>query len=1072
MQELETAAGCTPRSVTRPRSRAIRQANELCRSRGLPFLVGKTVSDWIRLGRAAEDFEQLWCLVATLLTWSRDSDGAGFPAERSTRRYWKQLWEDARSASTPAGEQGVARLGSPVGCLDPVRALEVHPAIEINGSHSESPLPLYIPREHDRRLCEETSHALRGSRSVILVADSSTGKTRALWEAVRQLPDGWLVWRPPDRPALLDGLADGRPLRRTVVWLNETQRYLYSPHSPAEGEKTAAALTGLLLDPERGPVLVVGTLWRDGHALLSTRPTSQQALDPHAHARSVLAAATVIEVPEQFDSAALADVRRRAGEDPRLADALRYGGVRVTQYLAGARELLNRYDHAPPEARALLDAAADARRLGHSEALPRSFIEPAAAAYLDPDHWRTQSDDWRATWFRRAVAYTGQPCRGVPGPLQAHVPLPGQANDAGDTYRLADYLRSHTARTRRFIVPPAGFWQAAAEHLHRPEDLAALAKAAQHRHRLHIADSLYRAAVNAGDISSLKQLTLMRHYSPDREGSRRIALQAARDGHFEPLSYLAGNLAVQGAPEEAMKLYRTAVEMGHSVSLLPLAPLVETSGQLEEAEELYRAAVEAGYTDSLLDLARLREAAGDIAEADGLRSAAVKAGNMDVMDLAGMWERRGQPHRAEWLYLEAVEAGYSRYLLDAARLRKDAGDQEGAERFYRSAADAGYFVALTHIAKMRQEAGDEAGAARLAGQAAQAERRYRQDLAEGRHSTPVTHGQHLDTLIGLAQLREQAGDLEGAGQFLVQTAVTGFFEPLMDFARRLEQSGDGERAEALYQAAADAGRPDLLACAAVQRERAGDEPTAERLALQCAKTGGTNGLCQVGRDRRERGNRAGAEWAFRAAANAGNVPALMDLAQLRKEAGDPEGAEQLHHEAAAAGYVPALMLLAAQREGEGNDNEAERYYREAAALRATAGPGTGSNDALRPLAHLRERTGDQEGAEQAAEQADHAARTELFLGLAKARMDRGDTDGVNRILARALDSPGTALLLALAQLHQDSGDQDGAERIAMRVLDAGHSEFLRFRRPVETERWAHIRRYGLNAEGGPADPWF
>ncbi|MFD8396342.1 hypothetical protein ACFV2N_46010 [Streptomyces sp. NPDC059680] len=314
MQELEMAAGCMPRSVTRPRSRAIRQANELCRSRGLPLLVGTTVSDWIRLGRAAEDFEQLWCLVATLLTWARDSNGAGFPAERSTRRYWKQLWDDARSASTPAGEQGVARLGSPVACFDPVRALEVHPAIETYGSHSESPLPLYIPREHDRRLREETGHALRGSRLVILVADSSTGKTRALWEAIRQLPDGWLVWRPPDRPALLDGLAADRPLRRTVVWLNETQRYLYSPHAPAEGEKIAAALTGLLLDPERGPVLVVGTLWRDGHALLSAPPTSQQALDPHAHARSLLASATVIEVPEQFDTAALADVRRRAVE--------------------------------------------------------------------------------------------------------------------------------------------------------------------------------------------------------------------------------------------------------------------------------------------------------------------------------------------------------------------------------------------------------------------------------------------------------------------------------------------------------------------------------------------------------------------------------------------------------------------------------------------------------------------------------------------------------------------------------------------------------------------------------------
>lgn len=77
-------------------------------------------------------------------------------------------------------------------------ALEVHGAIDAGPGHLELPeLPPYLERDHDRELQKRVHEAVRGqSLIVVLVGRSSTGKTRACWEAIRQLPEGWRLWHP------------------------------------------------------------------------------------------------------------------------------------------------------------------------------------------------------------------------------------------------------------------------------------------------------------------------------------------------------------------------------------------------------------------------------------------------------------------------------------------------------------------------------------------------------------------------------------------------------------------------------------------------------------------------------------------------------------------------------------------------------------------------------------------------------------------------------------------------------------------------------------------------------------
>lgn len=63
---------------------------------------------------------------------------------------------------------------------------------------------------------------------VVLVGTSSTGKTRACWEAVQPLADkGWRLWHPFDLTRADAALEDlkKRVQPRTVVWLNEAQHY-------------------------------------------------------------------------------------------------------------------------------------------------------------------------------------------------------------------------------------------------------------------------------------------------------------------------------------------------------------------------------------------------------------------------------------------------------------------------------------------------------------------------------------------------------------------------------------------------------------------------------------------------------------------------------------------------------------------------------------------------------------------------------------------------------------------------------------------------------------------------------
>jgi len=490
-------------------------------------------------------------------------EGRALPDDLRDRKDWRRRHGDAEHDLDGQGRPR-RRAGGPVGgaaagwpleeVTDPFDFdLEIHKPVEPGTPRLGLPLlPEYVARDHDNKLeCVVRAAADGSSGMTVLVGGSSTGKTRACWEALgllRGRPEGWRLWHPidPSRPeAALDGLSSIGP--RTVVWLNEAQFYL-GVTAEGLGERVAARLRELLRDRDRAPVLVLATLWPQHWGTLTARPAAQD--DPHAHARELLADRD-ITVPAAFTPDQVRQLR--AAGDPRLAMAAEAAEEgRVIQFLAGAPELVARHRNAPPAAAALISAAMDARRLGMAVALPFAFLEQAAPGYLSDTEWDGLGDDW----LEQALAYTAEPCNGVRGPLTPIRSRPGHEVRTGQVpaYRLADYLEQNGRLTRRAVIPPPAFWEAASRHA-APADLLALASAASGRGLLRDAARLRKHA--AGHVSATEAAALVRDWPHPHKIDPRPAQWAADHASLNDpfgVSRLLDALREAGAEQQAAAL--------------------------------------------------------------------------------------------------------------------------------------------------------------------------------------------------------------------------------------------------------------------------------------------------------------------------------------------------------------------------------------------------------------------------------------------------------------------------------------------------------------------------------------
>ncbi|MFF0206156.1 hypothetical protein [Streptomyces sp. NPDC005017] len=568
-------------------------------------------------------------------------------------------------------------------------------------------------------------------------------------------------------------------------------------------------------------------------------------------AAALLRLARRIVVPAAFTDRQLDGLAAAWEKDPRLRLAVRLSGGRVTQYLAGAPELEARYRQADETVQAVVHAAVDARRLGHTAPLPGPFLRDAAAACLPEDVWAQVEADW----FDSSLDYLSRPCRGVPGILIEYRPRTGELSSGrtdyrSAAYRLADYIEQVGRRERGPAFPPAGFWDAAARTVADTDMLGQLAEQAAKRLRYGVAARLLHRAAQQGSTSAYARLAQLCCAWRDYDGAEVMATRAAEEQHVTAaLCHVAAAIAAAGDTARAARLYERAAEHGDSEALKALSRLWARAGEPEKADAVKRAAARSGT-------------------ASEPNVSAGRRGNAAISDTVDLW-RAGHRAVAEKAAHDA-DGGWT--LSALAQAAVDEGDAEAAERLYRASAARGGSYALRDLTAALWRFGDRAGAEAAARDAAVAGNIY--------------------PLRGLADQLYSARDLEGAERLY----------------RELAERGDAVARSLLAEMNVDAIEPEAALAAArngdcvelrVLANRAllcGDYDLAEQFYRELMDDDPVDALLHIAIARARADDLAGAESAARAAAEHGDAQALSIVARDANLRGDVRTAERLDRE--------------------------------------------------------------------------------------------------------------------------------------------------------------------------------
>ena len=329
-----------------------------------------------------------------------------------------------------ARHQGLPRVRD---FSDPT-VLGVHPVGPSPRSDDPDGQPPYIERDSDQSLRD---HVTRGG-FILLIGESTAGKTRSAYEATRiALPEYFLV-RPLTRASIPAALQAVQAYKRCVVWLDDLENYL------GPDGLTEAAVRRMTSETERSTVLIA-TMRAEEHRRYNAREGSRLTgadRDLWRAERSVVQLALPIRIERHWTLDECARGQAHAG-DPRIASALtacdRFG---LAEILAAGPELLDAWRDAwspgaNPRGAALVTAAVDCRGMGLRRHLPLSWLEELHQPYLDARGGaRLQPES-----FENALAWACQ---------ATHATTSLLIGDATLGYTVFDYLLDSP---RKAIIP-------------------------------------------------------------------------------------------------------------------------------------------------------------------------------------------------------------------------------------------------------------------------------------------------------------------------------------------------------------------------------------------------------------------------------------------------------------------------------------------------------------------------------------------------------------------------------------------------------------------------------------------
>ena len=657
--------------------------------------------------------------------------------------------------------QTIERLTSSADVWEPLTAVELTP---------------YFVRSHDRRLRNRLKMATDGeSVFTVLVGDSATGKTRALYEAINDKLQDWPLLVPSDSDLLREWIETDAIDARTVLWLDEAQRFL---------PDMAKHLTNLLNRVR--PLAVVAAMWRQNWDELTVVPEGSRGpeADVAFHMRRLIKQQRPeIAVADRFNEEQIRELRRLGLHDSRLAAAMTAAEAdgRVLQHLTGGPQLVDRYENGAftPIEHAVLTAALDLRRLGHSTPIAPTVLEAATPGYLPPGYRVTERLDWIDDVLTALARNPRRRADGAISPLNEDRTALGIG--PADGYYPADYLDQRTRRTRRRAMPPESLWEAALGG-RTERDLVRLGASAERLHLESHAIALYEHAAESGDTLALRHLASLRENRGDWEPAEDLLRQAVIAGDTHAMGMLAGMREERDDKPEAERLAQLAADAGDTWALLVVGSLRAFGDKIprdwEGAKRMYRVAADAGDTEAMRALAEMFD----------------KELNSD--DESERW------------YQRAADAGDTKAMLVLGWLRMQAGDRDGAKAWYQMALDAG----------------DTGGAFKLVDLHTPA-REF--DDAERAACQPAEAGD-TDALRYFARTRDKAGDHDEARRIYLLAAEVGDSEAMNAIGDSWIRAGDQKRARHWLERAARAGNGAAMNTLAFLAREAGDTATADQ----------------------------------------------------------------------------------------------------------------------------------------------------------------------------------------------------------------------------------------------------
>jgi eukaryotic-like serine/threonine-protein kinase len=332
-------------------------------------------------------------------------------------------------------------------------------------------VPAYIPRDVDAEL----RSALRRGSFTVLVGESTAGKSRAAFEAMRsEVPDRLLAvpagWE--SLAVVVTTLADRRP---SVLWLDDLERFM----GPTG---LTPAMIADLTEPVDRDVIVLATMRASEYDRFAARREATVS-DPDWFAwrasLEVLRRAQVITMNRLWSPSELNAAARFAG-DPRIAKALEHAHLfGVAETLTAGPELVRDWRNAwapgtHPRAAALVTAAVDCRRAGLDDPVSRDLLEKLHNHYL-----RIRGGHaLRPEPLGEAWAWALQPVHGASSLI-----IPTGSAEESPKYLAFDYLLdlpdqepvpletwelliTHTDKAQAERVAGAAFWHVPVVALH------------------------------------------------------------------------------------------------------------------------------------------------------------------------------------------------------------------------------------------------------------------------------------------------------------------------------------------------------------------------------------------------------------------------------------------------------------------------------------------------------------------------------------------------------------------------------------------------------------------------------